>query len=526
MNFMNVYSKPTKCFFGLSTIVCLAGGLFLYQANPQQQTVIILIIQLGLVSSCLLILLKNKIANTNSAPTADYEKVSIFSKSRENATEIAINAQKLESGSRLASEAAHEQQGIVTKVVESVHKSNETIAAVVKLCASIVSSTTAHMSVASESAVDMEKSAARIQQVSDQVGVFDKTIEKLSLNASAVQGIVTLIKEISNHTNLLALNAAIEAARAGDAGRGFAVVADEVRSLSEKVREATESVEIKVKGMMSLVMESKLEMASVNSGVDSALYANSLATSKFRKMVGDFQNINDLVGEINEMAIMLSDSSSIVVKQIESVGKKSSDVVSLMDEAKLMSTRLGEKTEALQYLFATVQIDQLFDKILKNGFMWRDEIAEKLKILHDSGIDIFDVRYKKIPQTSPQKYTTSYVTDADRLLRGVYDSIVFENPALFYANAVDSNGFVPVHNSRFSHAMTGDYSCDLANSRNLRIMTDKASLAAAKNVKQFLVQTYLRDNGDVVTDVSMPIFVNGRHWGGARFGIDSSKLFS
>ena len=56
--------------------------------------------------------------------------------------------------------------------------------------------------------------------------------EEIENNASKIQNVVSIIREIADQTNLLALNAAIEAARAGAAGKGFAVVADEVRSLA------------------------------------------------------------------------------------------------------------------------------------------------------------------------------------------------------------------------------------------------------------------------------------------------------
>jgi methyl-accepting chemotaxis protein len=77
---------------------------------------------------------------------------------------------------------------------------------------------------------------------------------------------------------------------------------------------------------------------------------------------------------------------------------------------------------------------------------------------------------------------------------------------------------VPTHNDKFAKAPTGIYEQDLVNSRSKRIFSDRTGSRCGAHTKKVLLQTYKRDTGEIMHDLSVPIYLQGTHWGGFRMG--------
>ena len=135
--------------------------------------------------------------------------------------------------------------------------------------------------------------------------------------------------------------------------------------------------------------------------------------------------------------------------------------------------------------------------------------------------DLFDTDYAEIAGTNPVQFRTRYLDWADRALPPFQEAFLAKEPRLTFCAMVDRNGFLPVHNKVYSHPQRpGDVAWNTANCRNRRIFNDPAGLAAAQNLRSYLVQSYARDMGNgntvMMREIDVPIRVQGRHWGGFR----------
>ena len=157
---------------------------------------------------------------------------------------------------------------------------------------------------------------------------------------------------------------------------------------------------------------------------------------------------------------------------------------------------------------------------------WADQCAAEIvgqyNLLLTSGrltvAQLFDTLYIPVPGSDPQKYRTQYDTLSDGVIRPILDKYLALDKNLVFVVAVDRNGYLPSHNSKYSQPLTGDGDHDTKWNRTKRLFNDRTGLAAARNKEPFLLQRYSRDTGETMSDMSVPIIVQGRHWGALRIG--------
>ncbi len=422
---------------------------------------------------------------------------------------------------------AHEQGRMTEVVFTASTESTQAIEEVSNSTQKISASTNENLNLARASLQEMRDVVGRINGVNDKVTTFNHTVAELSQRSEDVRKIVSLIRDVADQTNMLALNAAIEAARAGEAGRGFAVVADEVRKLAERVNLATEEINTNIGGMIDLVKSAQQENSVISTDVERTREVVLHSAGRFEHMVADFEQTGEQLLQIAAAMEELSTTNAQVHQNVTVIHDLSVSVANSMDESQQRTEELSVSTEAVQELVARFKIGKgAFDAVVEHTRTFRDRIQAQLAEMAQTGMNVFDRQYQPIAGTNPQKYRVSWGDEYTRRCQTMLDEALYLINGSTYAVAVNTDGYLSAHHAKVSKPLTGDYATDLVNNRTCRKFDSPAELRAAQNTQPMLLQTFLRDTGEVLCDLSMPIYIGDRHWGNVRVGLPVEALMN
>jgi methyl-accepting chemotaxis protein len=167
---------------------------------------------------------------------------------------------------------------------------------------------------------------------------------------------------------------------------------------------------------------------------------------------------------------------------------------------------------------------------------------------------LFDVSRVPPEGFNPPKYHTAYDAAVDRQLMQRLDAVLAAESALTLAGIADLNAYAPANNSIFSRDWTGDHETDLAHNRAKRFLLDAGAICRSARMglgvdfpvkplsraemvtagarldepplgeEGFLLQTYTRDTGDVLTTLSVPLYVCHQRYGTVTVGWNPEAL--
>lgn len=458
----------------------------------------------------------------------------------------------------------------VTQALRDVHSGVEEIAHAAGHAAAAAREVDQRTAKGLRASKDAEAHVAALRQQMQEVA---DRLQVLLEQVAAITRVSELIAGIAKQTNLLALNAAIEAARAGEHGRGFAVVAEEVRKLAEHTATQTREIRALTDAVAAQLDPARIALArslELVEGSDRATVELGRVLRETSVLASEAaQAIDAIASAVQQQTAALESATRALEQATGSVGAIERETQHVAEETFVLS----QGTQAAYEHLAKVDTGTTFHRALA---LCR-ELAERCQRVFERAIDegrvrledVLELRYTEIKGPAirslarlfdvsrvppegfqPPKYATAYDAVVDLALSEEMEAVLRKEPRLVFALPIDLNTYAPMHNRAFCKDWTGIPERDLVGNRVKRFFWDQRVLvrgarvglgAAAERLpnmatrqqfieagcdlresprqrEQFLVQTYARDTGEVMTVITVPLFVKGQRWGAALVG--------
>lgn len=278
----------------------------------------------------------------------------------EAANQVALTMNEIAVGTTTQSEQSERIATMMQQTIEEVASSLERAEATLQ---NAIEST----EIAKKGEEAINEAIKHLGAVTQTVSYATDSIQKLGKRSEEIGGIITVISDIAEQTNLLALNAAIEAARAGEQGKGFAVVASEVRKLAEQSKQASGQI-------TGLINDIQAETSVTVRTMESNLLAVNEQVMIINKGGEALEEIVDKVVETETGVEHMKHSFSNVYNNSQNVQHAILEISSIIEQSAAATEEVAATSEE-QY--ATVaEITASADELANISDKLRDEVSK------------------------------------------------------------------------------------------------------------------------------------------------------
>jgi len=198
--------------------------------------------------------------------------------------------------------------------------------------------------------VVVSQAMGSVMSLSSAISAAGNIVLQLGDQSKEINGVISVIRNLAEQTNLLALNAAIEAARAGEQGRGFAVVADEVRSLANKTQDYTKDIGRIIETLLSMVQNAT---GAINETLDLSQQSDELieqVVMSYADLVGTLNALRDVGSKLREATLDEANTAAEAYNKLADVQQHSLITQSIVKSVINASLELEELSSHLTQL--------------------------------------------------------------------------------------------------------------------------------------------------------------------------------
>jgi methyl-accepting chemotaxis protein len=261
---------------------------------------------------------------------------------------IQSSSAELQAGATQQSTAATQQTTAISEITTTITEllvTSRQIAESARRVAAIAEQT---VTSANSGEGTVGKAHEAILGIRRQVDTIVNHMLELGKTSQQIGGVLEIVSELAEQTNILAINATIEAAGAGDAGRRFAVVADEIRKLADRVSGSAKEIRGLIDDVRSAVNTTVMATEMGSKTVDAG-------SRHFADVAAGFKQIAGLVSTTTEASREIELSTKQQTSAVEQVNVAIASVAQATRETEASSSQTLQTASQLALLSNDLQ---------------------------------------------------------------------------------------------------------------------------------------------------------------------------